>query len=95
MGIHKLRSIIDQQYVGDINILPEANFTNLKYIAANPSLKSITQLIHNGERATWPQLDLIKRNTKISKTLRIYLKLLKQREAKILTSPVRLRVVNQ
>ncbi|MEP7702843.1 DUF3336 domain-containing protein [Paraglaciecola sp. 25GB23A] len=95
LGIHKLRSIIDQQYVGDINILPEANFTNLKYIAANPSLKSITQLIHNGERATWPQLDLIKRNTKISKTLRIYLKLLKQREAKILTNPVKLKVVNQ
>ena len=80
LGIHKIRSIIDQIYVGDINILPSASLANLAHIVANPSEKSIAELIHNGERATWPQLDLIKRNTMISKTLRKYLKLLKEKD---------------
>jgi TAG lipase/steryl ester hydrolase/phospholipase A2/LPA acyltransferase len=94
LGIHKVRSIIDQQYVGDINILPSASFANLKHIASNPSLKSIRELIHHGERATWPQIDLIKRNTMISNTLREYLTKLKQREARLLTDHNGLRVVN-
>jgi TAG lipase/steryl ester hydrolase/phospholipase A2/LPA acyltransferase len=84
LGIHKIRSIIDQQYVGDINILPDATFANLKHIVSNPTEKTIAELINKGERATWPQLDLIKRNTIISKTLRKYLKRLKEQEARIL-----------
>ncbi len=93
LGIHKIRSIIDQQYVGDINILPERGFGNVKHILANPSLKSIERLVSNAERATWSQLDLIKRNTQISKTFRKYLKLLKQREARVLTDQSQLRLV--
>jgi predicted acylesterase/phospholipase RssA len=88
LGIHKMRSVIDQQYVGDINILPSANFANLKHIGSNPSLKSISELIHHGERATWPQLDLIKRNTMINKTLRKYLNLLKEQETQLRSTPV-------
>ncbi|WP_299074008.1 DUF3336 domain-containing protein [uncultured Paraglaciecola sp.] len=94
LGIHKVRSVIDQQYVGDINILPSASLANLKHIGSNPSLKSIQELIHHGERATWPQLDLIKRNTMISKTIRDYLRKLKQREARLLSDHNGLRVVN-
>jgi TAG lipase/steryl ester hydrolase/phospholipase A2/LPA acyltransferase len=94
LGIHKVRSIIDQQYVGNINILPRASFANLKHITSNPTLKSISELIHHGERATWPQLDLIKRNTLISKTIRAYLNELKQREARLLSEHNGLRVVN-
>lgn len=84
LGIHKLRSIIDQQYVGDINILPERGLGNLKYLLANPTEKGIHELIRKAERATWPQLDLIRRNTQISKTFRFYLNKLKARETKIL-----------
>ncbi len=94
LGIHKIRSIIDQQYVGDINILPDASLTNLAHIISNPSESSIDQLMHHGERATWPQLDLIKRNTMISKTLRKYLKQLKEREARVLGKHPGLKVVN-
>lgn len=94
LGIHKVRSIIDQHYVGDINILPEPSLGNLLHIASNPSKKSLEELFEHGERATWPQLDLIKRNTMISKTLRKYLKLLKQREARVLGKHNGLKVVN-
>lgn len=84
LAIHKCRSIIDQQYVGDINILPEKNLRNMSHILANPTQDSISSLISQGERATWSQLDAIHRNTKISETLRAYLKQLKQREARML-----------
>ncbi|MFT6270103.1 MAG: putative acylesterase/phospholipase RssA [Alphaproteobacteria bacterium] len=94
LGIHKVRSIIDQQYMGDVNILPDASLANLMHIMSNPTKQSLAELFQHGERATWPQLDLIKRNTIISKTLRKYLKLLKQREARILGKHNGLKVVN-
>ncbi|GAA0858153.1 DUF3336 domain-containing protein [Aliiglaciecola litoralis] len=93
LGIHKIRSIIDQQYVGDINILPKRGFASLKHILANPSLRSIEKLIRNAERATWSQIDLIKRDTQISKTFSKYLKLLKAREERVLTQHNGLRAV--
>lgn len=94
LGIHKMRSIVDQQYVGDINILPKRNFANLRHLLSNPTQISIAQLIEDAEKATWPQLDMIKRNTMISKTLRKYLKQLKQREARVLHGHNGLKLVN-
>jgi TAG lipase/steryl ester hydrolase/phospholipase A2/LPA acyltransferase len=94
LGIHKVRSIIDQQYMGDINILPDPTIGNLMHIMSNPSKESLDELFKHGERATWPQIDLIKRNTIISKTLRKYLKLLKDREARLLGNHNGLKVVN-
>lgn len=85
-GIHKVRSIVDQQYVGDINILPDRKWTDFKMLFANPTMESLTQLIDGAERATWPQIDLVKRNTKISKSFNHYLKLLKEEEIYRLTS---------
>ncbi|MCF6193820.1 MAG: hypothetical protein L3J46_05760, partial [Kangiellaceae bacterium] len=82
-GIHKVRSIVDQQYVGDINILPDRQLSDFKLLFSNPSLDSLTRLISGAERATWPQIDLIKRNTKISKTFNHYLKTLKEEQARI------------
>ena len=84
LAIHKCRSIIDQQYVGDINILPEQHLRNVGKILANPTVESISTLIRQGEKSTWSQLDAIHRNTRISEKLRSYLKQLKQREARML-----------
>jgi TAG lipase/steryl ester hydrolase/phospholipase A2/LPA acyltransferase len=81
LAIHKVKSIIDQQYVGNINILPKQQIRNLTQVIANPSLESINALIVSGEKSTWPQLDVIEKNTKISESLRYYLGKLKQREA--------------
>lgn len=94
LGIHKVRSILDQQYVGDINILPNREFDNLKRIFSNPSVEDIQSLIDMAERATWPQLDLIERNTKIGKTFRKYIRLLKKREQQLLSGQKGLRLVN-
>lgn len=95
LGIHKIRSVIDQQYVGDINILPDRSLGTIKHILSNPSKQSIEQLIDKAEKATWPQIDNIRRNTKISKHMRQYLKQLKQREARLLSHHNGLQLVNQ
>jgi predicted acylesterase/phospholipase RssA len=94
LGIHKVRSVIDQQYMGDINILPDASLDNVMHTISNPSLNSLEELFSQGERMTWPQLDQIKRNTIISKTLRKHLKALKQREAFILGKNNGLKLVS-
>jgi TAG lipase/steryl ester hydrolase/phospholipase A2/LPA acyltransferase len=80
LGIHKVRSIIDQQYVGDINILPPRNIANLQHILSNPTVQSIDKLIQSAERATWPQLEMINNTTCISRAFQHYLKLLKIEE---------------
>ncbi len=86
LGVHKVRSIIEQQYVGDINILPPRNIANLRHILSNPTEQSITKLIESAERATWPQLEMINNTTKISRTFQHYLKLLKIEENKKLNA---------
>ena len=83
LAIHKVRSIIDQQYVGNINILPQRQLRSLTQIMANPTLESVTNLISDGGRATWEHIDNIERNTKISETLRRLLAKLKEREARV------------
>lgn len=80
LGISKLKSIIEQQYVGDINILPPRNISNLQHILANPTRKSIEQLITGAERATWPQLAIINNTTRISRVLQDYVQRLRIEE---------------
>ncbi|NMP30771.1 DUF3336 domain-containing protein [Thalassotalea sp. M1531] len=94
MGIHKVRSIIDQQYVGDINILPARGFRNLAYVLSNPTQESITHLISTAERATWSQLELIERSTRISKTFDQYLRQLRVQEQERLHHEHELRLVS-
>lgn len=72
LGLHKLRSIIDQQYVGDINLLPPRGFKSIGYILTNPTIESIRELSQKAERTTWYQLDLIERSTRISQRFQYY-----------------------
>ena len=71
LAIHKVRSIIDQQYVGNINILPKRQIRNLSQVLSNPTRDSIEQLIVSGERASWPQLHVIKEIPKLVKSCAI------------------------
>ena len=95
LGIQKLRSIVDQQYLGNINILPTLTADNIKQLAFNPTLEGLTELFKSGERATWPQLDVIKRSTIISKTLRKHLNSLEEKEAELLKNKSALEVINE
>lgn len=65
-----LRSIINQDYVGDINILPDYKLVNPMRLLSFPGEKQVLKLIASGERCTWPKIEMIRQQTRISRTLR-------------------------
>jgi len=62
-------SVINQDYVGDINILPGMRIFNPLKLLAHRSVHEIVELIEMGERATWPKVEMIRIQTKISRRL--------------------------
>ena len=62
-------SIINQDYVGDINILPNTRLFNPLKLLAHKSAEEVEQLIVMGEQATWPKIEMIRIQTKIGRTL--------------------------
>lgn len=65
-----MRSIINQDYVGDINILPDFRVINPIGLLGFPAEKEVRKLIASGERCTWPKLEMIRQQTRISLALR-------------------------
>lgn len=62
-------AILNQDYIGDINILPPFRFYDPRKLISHLSVKDILSLIEAGERATWPKIEMIRIQTKISRTL--------------------------
>ena len=62
-------AIINQDYVGDINILPPFRFYRPTRLLAHLSKAEINALIDMGERSTWPKIEMIRLQTRISRTL--------------------------
>ena len=61
--------VINQDYFGDVNILPERLIFNPLRLLGNRSAEEIVELIHMGEKATWPKLEQIRVQTKIGRKL--------------------------
>ena len=62
-------SVINQDYLGDINLLPPRRLPNpLRYLDFRTD-REARELIRMGERATWPRMEMIRTQTKISRTL--------------------------
>ena len=56
----KLRSVLSQQYSGDITILPDMNMLlRINELLANPTREFMLREITNGARATWPKVSII------------------------------------
>ena len=62
-------SVINQDYVGDINILPANRYFNPFRVLAFLTEQEIRDLVQAGERATWPKVEMIRIQTRISRTL--------------------------
>lgn len=62
-------SIINQDYIGDITIVPSTKFVNPMKVLAHRSVEEIEKLIAMGERSTWPKIEKIRLQTKISRLL--------------------------
>ncbi|WP_230198441.1 DUF3336 domain-containing protein [Luminiphilus syltensis] len=73
-AIHQLLNttlaVVNQDYVGDINVLPPFRFRNPMRLLDSLSVGEIDDLIGIGERATWPKLEMVRLQTQISRTLR-------------------------
>ena len=62
-------SVINQDYSGDINIIRPMMFWSPSKMLSNLSIEDITELMELGERATWPKVEMVRTQTKISQTL--------------------------
>ncbi len=61
--------LITQEYTADINILPRQRWYNPAKLVARLSTEETNGLISDGERATWPKIEMIKNCTAVSRTI--------------------------
>jgi len=62
-------SILNQDYVGDINILPPFRFYKPTRLLANLSEREIAELIRIGERSAWPKVEMVRIQSSIGRGL--------------------------
>lgn len=62
-------SILNQDYVGDINILPPFRFYKPTRLLAHLSEREIDELIRMGERSAWPKLEMVRVQSRIGRGL--------------------------
>lgn len=78
-------SVLDQHYRGNVTILPDVSLWRYANVTRNPNMKSVQRFMLEGERATWPRMEMIRNQTLISRTLENCL-------ARLQNEPVRLAV---
>lgn len=62
-------SVINQDYSGDINIIRPQMLWSPSKMLSNLSLEDVKHLMDLGERATWPKIEMVRIQTRISQTL--------------------------
>lgn len=67
-------TVLAQTYTGDITVLPPKRLHNPSKLLSQRTTAEIIELIQYGERGTWPKLEAIRIQTKISKTLQALIK---------------------
>ena len=68
-GMEALNAVIDQQYSGDINILPRYSVLQIANVLRVSNKEETQELFSSGERATWPKIPAIRTTTRIGRTL--------------------------
>ncbi len=66
--LDKAESILKQNYIGDINIIPPRRPMNILRVLTNASVRDVKNYISLGEQTTWPRIEMIRNTTKISRT---------------------------
>jgi len=67
--VNTIHGLLDQEYSGDINIVPRFRFYNPAKILSHITEEEMMLLMKEGEAATWPEISSIETCTKISRTL--------------------------
>ncbi len=63
------RSLMNQKYTADINIIPSTRLVNPLKLLSLRSEKEVMEMIDAGQRAAWPKMEMIRVQTMISRTL--------------------------
>ena len=69
MVMNSIHALVDQEYSGDINIVPSFSWYNPAKILSHLSEKDLIDLMVGGERSTFPNVEAIRTCTKISRTM--------------------------
>lgn len=64
-----LHDVLSQDYAGDISIAPPQRFVSPLKLISPRSETEIAELMLEGERQTWPRVELLRESSKISRTL--------------------------
>ena len=62
-------SVISQNYTADVNIFPHYRLFNPTKLLVHLTEKELMEIIMEGEKATWPKVEMIRACSKISQTL--------------------------
>jgi TAG lipase / steryl ester hydrolase / phospholipase A2 / LPA acyltransferase len=69
MAMNTVHALIDQDYSGDINIVPNFRWYNPGKLLSHLSEKDLMDLMEEGERTTYPQVETIRLCTLVSRTM--------------------------
>ena len=69
MAMNTVHALIDQDYSGDINIVPNFRWYNPAKLLSHLSENDLVELMEEGERTTYPQVETIRLCTCISRTM--------------------------
>ena len=69
MLMHGVHALIDQEYSGDINIVPRFRWYNPTKILSHIPEQELIALMEAGERSTYPTVEAIRTCTRISRTM--------------------------
>lgn len=69
MLISSIHALMDQNYRGDINILPNFRWYSPTKLLSHLSEKDLLELMQSGERSTYPHVESIRICTQISRTM--------------------------
>ena len=67
--ISSIHALMDQNYRGDINILPNFRWYSPRKLLSHLSEKDLLELMQSGERSTYPHVESIRICTQISRTM--------------------------
>ncbi len=81
-AIDKLRSVLIQDYRGDITLVPPRSPAHVFKLFSDQSHAEETAFVAIGARITWPYLEMIKNTTAVSRTFRACLDRLHARARK-------------
>lgn len=69
LAANNINSIVQQNYLGDINILADFSVFNSRKVLSALSFDELNELIRKGEKATWSKIEAIRITTKIGRIL--------------------------